>query len=143
MSVPINQVSTVSDHLGSWLDTYKWSHIGTLTSRDPMSRDGWVRSFRKWIRRLENVNQKRVNFGFNIEETHSGHVHLHFVLGNISDGVTIERIRSLWDVKNHLLSKVNRFKDDSSLQGLRYTFKDIHDSDHWDVFVRGLERRDS
>ena len=107
MTVPTIQQTTglderfrVRDALAEWLKPYDWSHFGDLTrrhdglSKGKWSEHKWAKDFKLFIRRLENVNQQRVNYAYNIERTHPEHVHLQILLGNISDSLTIQQIRS-------------------------------------------------
>ena len=120
----------------SELIPYDWNVIGTLTTKNSLKKGTLEKRLLKWVRRLENLNQKRVNYVFNIEQVEFGKPHVHFVLGNISDELTIKEMRSHWK-SGH--SKITLY--DSSLGGLSYTLKEFPRSQFGGIRIRGLSKR--
>jgi hypothetical protein len=118
------------------LSPYEWTHIGTLTVRHKWTKFNLEEAFQGWIRRLENDNQMRVNYVYNIEETEFGRPHVHFLLGNISGVLTVRRIRDLWG-RGH--SEVQLYNPAEG--GLFYVLKEMPHSEFRDHNIKGLRRR--
>ena len=119
----------VLDQQNKWLQTQfhspDWSHICHLTTTHSTNPHSLEKSFLWWIRRLENLNQKRVNYLYSIERSSPAHLHIHCVIGNVS-GFTINQIKNLW---SHIgFSKISLFDHDQIQGGIRYVLKDVLDS---------------
>ncbi len=117
------------------LSPYDWTHIGMLTTKNhhkPINLEG---AFSKWIRRLENLNQKRVNHLFNIERTEAGTPHIHFLLGNVSDALSEKEMERHW---GRGIADIEQY--DRSEGGLFYTLKEFPTSEFKGIRKRGLKK---
>jgi hypothetical protein len=118
----------VLDQQNEWLQTQfhspDWTHFITLTTTQSTTPQSLEKSFLWWIRRLENLNQKRVNYLYSIEKSSPSHLHIHCVLGNVS-GLSINQIKNLW---SHIgFSRISLFDHDLQSGGIRYVMKDVLD----------------
>ena len=125
----VQEHSFVREQQDQWLErsfhSPEWTHFCHLTTTKPFGTPYIEESLRWWFRRLENFNQKRVNYLYSIEQSSPTHIHIHCVLGNLS-GVSIHQIRNLW---SHLgFSKISLFDHDQIQGGIRYVMKDVLDS---------------
>ena len=115
------------DQINEWLRSFhssEWSHLCHLTTTQSTTQHSVEKSFRWWIRRLENLNQKRVNYLYSIEMSSPTHLHIHCVLGNISN-LSITQMKNLW---SHIgFSKISLFDHDLQSGGIRYVMKDVID----------------
>jgi len=115
------------DQINEWLRSFhsrEWTHICHLTTTTPHGVHSVEKSFRWWIRRLENLNQKRVTYLYSIEQSSPTHLHIHCVLGNISN-LSITQMKNLW---SHIgFSKISLFDHDLIHGGIRYVMKDVID----------------
>ena len=121
--------SYVRNQQDQWLErsfhSSEWTHICHLTTTQSITQESLEKSFQWWIRRLENFNQKRVNYLYSIERSSPTHLHIHCVLGNIQE-VSIDQMKDLW---SHIgFSKISLFDHDQIQGGIRYVMKDVLDS---------------
>ena len=139
MTVPTNQRSNPYV-MAEWLSEYEWTHFVTLITQKPTGAVDVKELVLAWIRRLESRNQARVNFVYSVETAHHQYdqAHAHVILGNITDTLTIDMLRSEWKVG---FSKISLFKSDQAIAGLTYTLKDMGRDGPWDVNPKGLTRR--
>ena len=123
-----------------WLNSPEWTHIGTLTHPHHLGVFGLRSQFLWFVRRLENLNQTRVNWIYSIERTTPTHLHIHFLLGNIKK-ISIDRMKNLWFRKTgSRVNKIRLFDHDQRSEGIGYTTKEIlsPNSLDWDLNLKGL-----
>lgn len=134
------------NEINEWLNSPDWTHIGTLTHPHQIGVFGLRNQFRWFIRRLENFNQTKVNWFYEIERTTPTHLHIHFLLGNIRK-VSIDRMKNLWFEKTgSIQNRISLFDHDRVLEGIGYTTKEILSRDHsldWDLNLKGMTNHHS
>lgn len=64
-----------------YLDRYSWDAFASLTFAQPRSPDGARRQFERWIRRVEQRVQDRVDWFLVVESSPAGVVHVHALCG--------------------------------------------------------------
>ena len=57
---------------GEWLSGFEWNHFATLTFTYQPRSEVAVREFRRWVRRLEQRAQRRINWFFVLERGSAG-----------------------------------------------------------------------
>ena len=125
--------STYKTDLQDELNKYKWSHICHLTFKYPKAIDTVKKQFARWIRGLEQENQKRVNWFYSIEQHLTGLPHLHALLGN-THTLKIDRLKTKWIWGNRRIQLYDQTKG-----GLFYVTKDILWSE-WDMNIKGFNQ---
>ena len=90
-------VATLRKAWGEWLAEKDWDHFATLTFTHPNSSWAARREIRRWIRRLEQRAQCRVDWFFVAEKGAAGTLHLHALVGGTSglpDSMLVEAWRN-------------------------------------------------
>jgi hypothetical protein len=82
---------------GGYLDGLKWDHVATLTTRHPKSERRLLECLRwGFVRRLERIAQRRIDWFCRLETTNSGgHLHVHALLSGTS-GISCREIQRHW-----------------------------------------------
>ena len=81
---------------GAFLESLEWDHLVTLTTKRPWLPTRLQASFREaFIRPLERLAQRRIDWFLRLEESARHHPHLHALLFGTSD-LTCRDLQSRW-----------------------------------------------
>jgi hypothetical protein len=91
----IRQQELLREAWGGFLHLYEWGVFVTLTFAQARSVESARRCFDRWLRRLEQRSQTRVEWFLAIESSSAGVVHLH-ALCNGGPNLTAGAYRDAW-----------------------------------------------
>jgi hypothetical protein len=89
-------ISTTEEALGSHISKFNWSHFMVLTFQEHFNPniERCKGEFRKFIRRVEGQNEKKVYWYYALEKKDCSPPHIHCLLGNCQ--IPIRDVRKLW-----------------------------------------------
>ncbi|WKW12641.1 hypothetical protein Strain138_001939 [Pseudogemmatithrix spongiicola] len=89
---PLLGEERLTDELGAWLGGHRWNHFVTLTYHYSARGD---RQFYRWIRRLEQLAGRSVQFAMFSELTTAGFLHHHALVFG-TGGLPANILRESW-----------------------------------------------
>lgn len=130
--------SVLGETWGTYLNSFAWDRIVTLTFGDAVSLDKARREVGKWIRRLERNSQQSVPAFYAVERGGSGLRHVHALIAGTAR-LTIRQIEKAW--KGGGFTEIERF--DPTRRGAWYASKDLRGWCEWYDVTRRMPRKRS
>jgi len=119
------------DEVGGWLSRCVWRHYATLTDDYGNSPASLLRQGRKFIRRLESMARRRVDYFLIVEGARCGFPHLHALLLG-TDFLTVKEMERAWRLG---FTSIRRY--DPTRGAADYVAKELahvdFDPDLWDI----------
>lgn len=107
-----------------WLRLQAWDHFATLTFSNPASAEGAANGFRSYVRHLESLAKRAVNYFASVESgSLNDRIHVHAVLAG-TEALTVLQIGAAWRCGH---ATVRLF--DPGLDGIAYVAKSLGEQD--------------